>query len=315
MKKSDTRNFISPSRLNLFLESKEKYLRKYLFKEPQKESVSMRKGKEIHSLFYQIAYGRRRYVAEKDFGHLRATKKTSPTIASMNKVAKALWEEKNKSYTILNEDFFGMSERIISFFMSNPKTHKLAKKGVRNNTYERLIFCEKQKLKGYPDLVGNGYMIDIKTTAKEDWIEEGKASNFFKGEYRKAAFQQIIYQSIMENVLKTKFDFSFLLILTKPPYTVKLTSIPEEYIIDIYKLMKTKLLPQVENFNNQVSEKVGFEFPGKKPRGLNKKKTWARINEILGQSGDQSEVIDIPLWERRDLDIELGYAKTNEEGI
>ena len=310
------RTYISPYRLSLFAESKEKYIIEYFFKgEPKKPTPAMEKGTACHELFYNILKGDKEFVVEKSFSPLRADAKKgiSPEEAKANRDRRDAWLKEVQGKEILTGDLYGVKIRLEAFFKANPETYKISKKAIEEDTFEKLIFSDTtEKLKGYPDIVGEDYIIDIKSSETTKWIEEGQSDEFFKWQLNKLLYQQIIYQRIMEEKFGRKFGFRFLLMCSKDPYTIKCSSFEDHEVKDVKALMDTKIIPQYHNFNDQVIQAFGYNFlEEEKYHGDEEKaiRDLVKLNKILGNSDDKVELVSLPYHVKQKLEIELGYVK------
>ena len=314
--------YISPSRLNLFLKSKRAFVQNYVFKNIKPPTAAQEKGKLQHELIYDFIKGEE-FVVMPDFGPLRAGQGVPPDSAKWNRDKKAQFLKENENKKIISKDEKGIFLALESYLNGNKKLKELLNEGVKERRgVEKVMHCEdatgKPLFQCRADLLLPIGVVDIKTTGKSEFLEKNKGSEFFKYNEKELAIQAVINSiCFQETFSKKEAKFFWLIVLNTYPYGVKLVSFDREYLEDIKKMLLKKggYVEQYFEFVSEVKKAIGYNFFLQDDYSGNELKDWEKINKILKAEDDDyseeviciDEIVAPSYYAKSDLELELGY--------
>ena len=294
-------DFLSPSRLMTFRSCKRRFVQEYVFKKRPKPTAAMEKGHAFHALFSEaVLKPFSDFIEEPEFGdrRLKAVKE-----------ARASWILHNGAKRICTPDEYGALIALKTFFSESPAFEKAMRESAEKyKGVEREFESKKLKMRGRWDVLAPGFILEIKSMYKPDFLD--RPSEFFK--YKEADFtaQAAMYKMIGEDISgKPGLSVYFLAVCSAYPYGARMIEIEPNYLETISALISKKWAPQYFDFIDKIREALGRDpFASNEYRG-EILKDWKALSRLLpGGLATASPAH----WAMQDAELELGALAGTE---
>ena len=283
MTKDKAFSYCSPSRMWSFLSSKQKFLQNYVFKVKPPTTKAQQQGKDNHEfVYYALEKELKDLLVMPDFGSIRKDANTTSEKAKENKAKKLDWLNTNKEKAIVEQDQLQLFISLKALFAERPELKKALIEAKEKGNIEKLIYSDRLKIKGIPDFIGDVSIIDQKGDRKFEWLE--KPELWFKYTERQKAMQAVFYKEIMEDNLKRKFDFFWLVFCNTHPYGVRIFSFDENYLkglSDVCFYAQNCYLKQYLVFCEKVKDALGYDPFIQETYEGDAVSDWVKLNKLI----------------------------------
>ena len=287
--------YLTPSKASLFDSSPYGFIKKYILKEKPEDTEAMKKGTDLHELFYLLLtdYTNQKHIL--DFNEIKEMPAKWPTKKECGKTIAEQREEwlkmcEDKGYTVLSPQIKDVGMSMLRFIR-----HSSILRRIKHSSWscEDTLIDHKLKIGGIMDLWLPDFntIIDIKTTSKDQ-------QSFGRYDEAKLAIQQAMYCKLAQTVRKVKNPkFAFLVVQTKWPYECWLTQLPPRYV-DLVSVHLPEIIRRYQNFLGSIQECVDDAFGQKK----DVEKTLDTLKQFKVYRPDEMREVDVRPWSYQDFE-------------